>query len=230
MLASHPIGRHAATAAHPIELLLVDDHPLVVEALASALGREPDIHVVCSAGSVQDLAGCDAPPPDVALVDYGLPDGTGADACRMIKARWPETRIVMLSATDNEADVLASIRAGADGYVTKGQRLAVLVDILRDAHAGKPIVAPELLGRIAQGIRPRPSEPFLSAPLTPRELSVLRALTGGHSTQAIAAEMGIAQGTVLRHVEAIRRKFGVSTRLEAVTKAIQHHIVEPPAA
>ncbi|MGH9889470.1 MAG: response regulator transcription factor, partial [bacterium] len=103
------------------------------------------------------------------------------------------------------------------------------LDILRDAHAGRPIVSPELLGQIAQGLRPTPAEPFLAAPLTPRELSVLRALADGHSTHVIASELGIAAGTVLRHVEAIRRKFGVSTRLEAVTKAIQHHIVEPPA-
>jgi DNA-binding NarL/FixJ family response regulator len=229
MLTNHPTRTATPTPGNRIELLLVDDHQAVVEALASAFGREPDIHVVCSAASVREVADCRAARPDVALVDFGLPDGTGADACRLIKARWPETRIVMLSATDHERDVLASIRAGADGYVTKGQRLAVLVGILRDAYAGKPVIAPELLGQIAQGLHDRPAEPFLAAPLTPRELSVLRALADGHSTHGIAEEMGIAEGTVLRHVEAIRRKFGVSTRLEAVTKAIQHHIVEPPA-
>jgi DNA-binding NarL/FixJ family response regulator len=229
MSAQRQTAHPESTATHPIEVLLVDDHQAVVDALAMALGREPDIHVVGAVGSVREVADPHTARPDVALVDFGLPDGTGADACRLIKARWPTTRIVMLSATDFDADVMACIRAGADGYVTKGQRLAVLVRVLHDAYAGRPIVAPELLGRIAQGLQPRPSEPFLKAPLTPRELGVLRALADGQATRVIATDMGIAEGTVLRHVESIRRKFGVSTRLEAVTRAIQHHIVQPPA-
>jgi DNA-binding NarL/FixJ family response regulator len=228
MLAQQPGPDRHRAVGHQIGLLLVDDHRAVLEALATALGHEPDMVVVGTASSVREVADCRRR-PDVALVDYGLPDGTGADACRAIKARWPATRIVMLSATDFEGEVLASIRAGADGYVTKGQRLAVLVGVLRDAYAGKPILAPDQLGRIARGLRAHSVEPTLAAPLTPRELGVLRALADGHSTRVIAADLGIAEGTVLRHVEAIRRKFRVGTRLEAVTKAIQHRIVQPPA-
>jgi DNA-binding NarL/FixJ family response regulator len=214
---------------HRIGLLLVDDHRAVLDALASAFEREPDMDVVGTAGSIREVADRNMPRPDVAVVDHGLPDGTGADACRLIKARWPDSRIVMLSATAADDDILAMVRAGADGYVTKGQRLSALVRVVRETHAGTPSVAPELLGRIARGLRTGPPTSNLAAPLTARELTVLRALAGGHSTRRIAAELVIAEGTVLRHVEAIRRKFGVPTRLEAVTKAIQLHIIQMPA-
>jgi len=229
MLAQRPETHRHETVGHPIELLLVDDHRAVVDALAGALEREPGLVVVGTAGSIRELGDRNLPRPDVAIVDYQLPDGTGADACRLIKARWPESRIVMLSATATDDEVLAMVRAGADGYVTKAQRLSALVRIVREAHAGTPTVAPELLGRIARGLRAGPRASNLVAPLTPRELTVLRALADGHSTRSIAAELAIAEGTVLRHVEAIRRKFGVRTRLEAVTKAIQLHIVQMPA-
>jgi DNA-binding NarL/FixJ family response regulator len=228
MLAQQPRTNRQQATGRRIELLLVDDHRAVLDALATALGREPDMAILGTAGSIAELSRYLNRRPDVALVDYSLPDGTGADACRLIKARWPSTRIVILSATDAEPDVMAAIRAGADGYMTKGQRLSVLVSVLRDAYAGRQLLGADVLGRIARGLHALPSEPVLTSPLTPRELGVLRALADGHSTHVIAAELGIAEGTVLRHIEAIRRKFGVGTRLEAVTKAIQHDIVQPP--
>jgi DNA-binding NarL/FixJ family response regulator len=229
LLAQRPRAHRSTTVGHRIELLLVDDHRAVVDALASALEREPDMIVVGTAGSIREVTERALPRPDVAIVDFGLPDGTGADACRLIKARWPDTRIVMLSASATDEEILAMIRAGADGYVTKAQRLTALVRVLRDTYAGRPTVAPDMLGRIARGLRAGPAASSLAAPLTARELTVLRALAAGHSTHSIAAELAIADGTVLRHVEAIRRKFGVRTRLEAVTKAIQLHIVRTPA-
>lgn len=218
----------SASPTHPIGVLLVDDHQGVVEALASALEREPDLTVVGAACSVRDVTDPAQPRPDVAIVDYHLPDGTGADACRQIKARWPDTRIVMLSGTASDDEVVATLRAGADGYLSKGERLAVLLGAVRDTYAHRPIIAPAMLGRIAHELEAHPPRPVLLEPLTSRELMVLRALAGGQSTRGIALDLHIAEGTVRRHVEAIRRKFGVGSRLEAVSKAIQHHIVEPP--
>ena len=156
MLAQRPETHRHETVRHPIGLLLVDDHRTVVDALAGALEREPDMVVLGTAGSIREVADRNMPRPDVAIVDYGLPDGTGADACRLIKARWPETRIVMLSATASDDEVLSLVRAGADGYVTKAQRLSALVRVVREIYAGTPTVAPELLGRIARGLRAGP--------------------------------------------------------------------------
>ena len=216
-----------APAPTTISVLLVDDHRSVIEALTGALDREAGIVVIGIAGSVREVADLPPTPPDVAIVDYSLPDGTGADACRHIKARWPNARIVLLSGTADDDAVMSTLRAGADGYVAKSQRLAVLVGAVRDTHARKPIVDPALLGRIARNLDANPNRGVILEPLTSRELMVLRALAHGRSTREIAIDFHIAEGTVRRHVEAVRRKFGVSSRLEAVTKAIQLHIIEP---
>lgn len=218
------------TASRPIAVLLVDDHQTVIEALSGVIQREPDMVVIGSAGSVREVADLPQRAPDVAIVDYTLPDGTGADACRHIRARWPHARILILSGTADDAAILATLRAGADGYVTKSQRLAVLLSAIRATYAHQPIVDPTMLGRIVRGLQGDPQLPPVLESLTSRELTVLRGLAGGQSTRFIAGDLGIAEGTVRRHVEAIRRKFGVTSRLEAVTKAIQHHVIQAPLA
>lgn len=220
----------AVAIARPIAILLVDDHQTIIEALMGVLQREPDMVVIGVAGSVREVAGLPPRAPDVAIVDYTLPDGTGADACRHIKARWPQARIVMLSGTADDDAILFTLRAGADGYVAKAQRLAVLLSAIRATHAHQPIVDPTMLGRIARSLESQPPLAPLLEPLTSRELTVLRSLSGGQSTRGIATDLGIAEGTVRRHVEAIRQKFGVASRLEAVTKAIQHHVIQAPPA
>ena len=220
----------AATTARPIAVLLVEDHESLIELLKAMLQREPDMVVIGSARSVREVADLPNTAPDVAIVDYTLLDGTGADACRHIKARWPQARILMLSGTADDDAILFTLRAGADGYVAKAQRLAVLLSAIRATHAHEPIVDPTMLGRIARSLESQPQLAPLREPLTSRELTVLRALAGGQSTRGIATDLGIAEGTVRRHVEAIRRKFGVASRLEAVTKAIQHHVIQAPPA
>jgi DNA-binding NarL/FixJ family response regulator len=223
-----PEGGSAASTPPRIRVFLVDDHSVVLEALASTLGRQHDMVVVGTAGSVREVADLVQVAPDVAIVDYHLPDGTGADACRQIKARWPGARIVMLSASGGQEMVLGALRAGADGYVNKGERLSVVVEAVRNAHARRPIIGPAQLGQIVSDLRASPRTAPLREHLTSRELTVLKALTLGKATRAIAADLGITEGTVRRHVEAIRRKFGVASKLEAVSAALQHRIVELP--
>jgi DNA-binding NarL/FixJ family response regulator len=218
------------TSGPPIRLFLVEDHRAVLEALASALNRRAGLTVVGTAGSVREVVEARGIRPDLAIVDYHLPDGTGADAGRQIGARWPGTRIVMLTASATEDEIIAAVRAGADAFLTKGESLARIVEVIRATMAGDPSISPSLLGRMAQDLADAPTRPALSEPLTSRELTVIRALAAGQSTRAIASELGISPGTVLRHVEAIRRKFNVHSRLEAVSEALRHHIVELPAA
>ena len=216
----------------PTTLLLVEDIALVRDALVDALDGRGGIEVIGSAGSLADLAAAMGRCPDVALVDFRLPDGTGVDACRQIRARWPSTQVVMFSAQTDEASILASFQAGALGHLSKGERLATIIRAVHDARAGRPIVSPEQLGRIAQTLgadevaAPEPRAASAHTMLTSRELAVLRLLANGHGTRDIAAQLGIAEGTVRRHVEAIREKLGVHTRLEAVSEAHRRHIVE----
>jgi DNA-binding NarL/FixJ family response regulator len=102
-----------------IRVLFVEDHRLLADSLSAMLAREPDIEVIGIAGTVAEAKELSRQRPDVVLMDYHLPDGTGADATRAIKARWPSARVVMVTALSDDETVLESIQAGADGYLTK---------------------------------------------------------------------------------------------------------------
>src|SRR5438477_12228822 len=113
--------------AKPIRVLLVDDHQLLTGALSQMMSREPDLRVVGVAGSVAEAKTMSRERVDVVLMDYRLPDGTGAEATRAIKARWPAARVVMLTALNDDETVLESIQAGADGYLTKDKAVEEVV-------------------------------------------------------------------------------------------------------
>jgi DNA-binding NarL/FixJ family response regulator len=217
----------------PIRVLLVDDHQVVAEALGSALARF-DIEIVGVAHSLGELQALRAERPDVVLMDYRLPDGTGADGCRVAKARWPSARVVILTGFEDDDALVATLTAGADGFMLKSRRIAAVVEGIRAAFERHPVLSPAMLGALAQRLGNQPSKPIRPEhprpeSLTPRELTVLRALANGAATRTIAHDLGLSEGTVRVHVEAIRRKFHVSSRLEAVTSAIHHHIVEVAA-
>jgi len=216
-----------------IRVFLVDDHRLVLDGLVSSFGRSPDVEVVGTAMTLRELAdhGIQAVDrPDVVLMDHHLPDGTGIDGCRLVTARWPGARIIMLTATGDDATRLAAIEAGADGYLLKASRFETVLRAVHAAFDHEQLLPASVIGDLARRLADRPTERVLTQPLTPRELTVLKALSLGGSTSGIASDLGLRQGTVRVHIEAIRRKFHVSSRLEAVSAAIQHHIVEVPGA
>lgn len=214
--------------ARLIRVLLVDDHPLIIDAVAAMLSRQPDTEVVGTARTIRELGELEIARPDVVLMDYRLPDGNGTEGCRLVKARWPDARIVVLTGAEDQGAAAAVVEAGADGYLVKTEGLSTVIDAIRDAFERRLTLSPEILGDIARGLTARRAGRILLQPLTPRELMVLKALSRGQSTATIAAELGLVQGTVRVHVEAIRRKLNVSSRLEAVTAAIRYGIVEAP--
>lgn len=224
--------RRAGPAEHqPIRVLLVDDHQLLTEALARILELEPDISVVGVAGSVADAKTMARERLDVVLMDYRLPDGTGADATRAIKARWPGARIVMLTALNDDETILESIQAGADGYLTKDRAVEDVVSAVRSANAGETLLPRSVIVGIAQRVaaaRDRAQDRQPVEPLTPRELDVLRALTDGLSTPEICDRLFIAPNTLRTHVQNIMGKLRVHSKLEAVAFALRHRLVEPP--
>jgi two-component system nitrate/nitrite response regulator NarL len=217
----------------PIRVVLVDDHQMLLEALGAALAASADIEVIGVAASLADLRELKVGRPDVVLMDYHLPDGTGADGCRLAKARWPQVRVVILTGAGQQEAAVASVTSGADGFLIKAGRLVVLIEAIKTAFARHPVLSPEVLGELARQLQESRTESTSARtapdPLTPRELTVLRALSLGRSTGDIASELALSQGTVRVHVEAIRRKFHASSRLEAVSSAIAFHIVEVPA-
>ncbi len=220
-----------SSESKPIRVLLVDDHQLLTGALSRMLASEPDIEVVGVAGTVAEAKTIARERLDVVLMDYRLPDGTGADATRAIKARWPAARVVMLTALNDDETILESIQAGADGYLTKDRAVEDVVGAVRAAHAGETLLPRSVIMGIAQRVaaaRDRSTERRQVDPLTPRELEVLRALTEGLSTPEICERLFIAPNTLRTHVQNIMGKLRVHSKLEAVAFALRNRLVEPP--
>ncbi len=195
------------------------------------LAREPDIEVVGIAGTVADAKIMSRERLDVVLMDYRLPDGTGVEATRAIKARWPAARVVMVTALTDDETVLESIQAGADGYMTKDRAAEEVVAAVRAAHAGETLLPRSVIIEIARRVaaaRERGDERRVVEPLTPRELEILRALTEGMSTPDICARLFIAPNTLRTHVQNIMGKLRVHSKLEAVAFALKYRLVDPP--
>jgi len=217
--------------AKRIRVMLVDDHQLLTGSLAALLSREPDIEVVGVAASVAEAKAMARERLDVVLMDYRLPDGTGAEATRAIKARWPAARVVMLTAVSDDETILESIQAGADGYLTKDRAVEDVVSAVRQAYAGETLLPRSVIVGIAQRVvaaRDKTTERRAMEPLTPRELEVLKALTEGLSTPEICERLYIAPNTLRTHVQNIMGKLHVHSKLEAVAFAIRNRLVEPP--
>ena len=217
-----------------IRVLLVDDHQLLTDALAGLMRHTDDIEVVGVCGSlaaVQDAIRSSPTSVDVALMDYLLPDGTGADATRAVKRRWPSARVVMLTSVADDETMLDAVEAGIDGYLTKDRAGRDVVEAVRDAHAGEMLlphaVAVELAHRVAGGRR-QAARPTDVHALTPREIEVLQALVEGRSSRDICADLYIAPNTLRTHVQNLLSKLRVHSKLEAVAYALKQQLVDLP--
>jgi DNA-binding NarL/FixJ family response regulator len=214
-----------------IRVLFVEDHRLLADSLSALLRREPDIAVVGIAGTVAEAKELARNRLDVVLMDYQLPDGTGAEATRAIKARWPAARVIMVTALTDDETVLESIQAGADGYLTKDRAAEEVVLAVRAAFAGETLLPRSVIAEIARRValsKERTDERLMIEPLTPRELEVLRALSEGLSTPEICERLFIAPNTLRTHVQNIMGKLRVHSKLEAVAFALRYRLVEPP--
>jgi DNA-binding NarL/FixJ family response regulator len=201
----------------PLRVLVVDDERLFAELMRVALTNARDIEVV---DVVHDVATAVARAPElrpaVVLSDYHLPDGTGGDVARALRRTAPEVAVLVLTG-DPSTSVLADVaRSGAVGHLTKARDLEDVVAAVRLAASGEILFAPSELQRLL--LAPR-TETKLDDPLTTRELEVLRLLAGGSSTAASSELLGISTATLRAHVQAILRKLGAHSRLEAVAEA-----------
>ena len=217
----------------PIRVLLVDDHQLLTDSLARILSAEPDITVVGIAGTVADARDLARDRMDVVLMDYRLPDGTGAEATRAIKARWPTARVVMLTAVQDDETVIETIQAGADGYLTKDRAVDDVVQAVRSARNGEALLPHSVMIDIANRVRAsrgrdREAERPPPEPLTARELEVLRALADGLPSPVICEQLVISRNTLRTHIQNIMAKLHAHSKLEAVTVGLRFKIIEPP--
>jgi DNA-binding NarL/FixJ family response regulator len=195
-------------------VFLVDDHAMFRAGVRSELGRSVD--VIGEAGTPTDaVAGIRATRPDVVLLDVHMPDGGGLAVLRELGDALPDTRVLALSVSDAAEDVIALIRAGARGYVTKTISAADLADAVRRVADGDAVFSPRLAGFVLDAFRDAPSMPSVDPELdqlTPREREVMRLLARGYTYREIASELFISIKTVETHASNVLRKLQLSSR------------------
>lgn len=213
-------------ASASIRVFLVEDHALFASGVRSELGE--GFHVVGQAGSVTEaVAAIGAAAPDVVLLDVHLPDGSGASVVERVAAEHAEMRFLALSVSDAAEDVIAVIRAGARGYVTKSIAPAELADAVRRVHEGDAVFSPRLAGFVLDafaGTIPPPIDPELDQ-LTAREREVLRLIARGYAYKEVARELYISVKTVEAHVSAVLRKLQLTNRYELSRWASDRRLV-----
>jgi DNA-binding NarL/FixJ family response regulator len=213
-------------AASAVRVVVVDDHHLFRAGVRAELGEA--VEVVGDAGTVQEaLAAIAAERPDVVLLDVHMPDGGGVEVIRRTAAAQPEVRFLALSVSDAADDVIAVIRAGARGYVTKSISAAELTEAIVRVSEGDAVFSPRLAGFVLDAFAGAPA----SAPdaeleqLTPREREVLRHIARGYMYKEIAQRLGISVKTVEAHVSAVLRKLQLSSRHELSRWALERRLV-----
>jgi DNA-binding NarL/FixJ family response regulator len=225
------VTEEATTPKRPVRVFLVDDHGLFRAGVRAELDSITDeIEVVGEAGTVGEaVAGIAHRKPDVVLLDVHMPDGGGAEVLRKVRPAHPDVVFLALSVSDAAEDVIAVIRAGARGYVTKTISSQELVRAVVRVADGDAVFSPRLAGFVLDAFADRPGAAPISDPeldlLTPRERDVLRLLARGYAYKEIASELFISVKTVETHVSSVLRKTQLSNRYELSRWASDRRLV-----
>lgn len=195
-----------------IRVLVVDDHTVVRDGLSVIIDQEPGLKVVAQAANGRQAVELwHEHRPDITLMDLQMPLLNGVSAIAEIRTAHPEARIIVLTTFDGDEDIYRALRAGAKSYILKDVRRNDLFHCIREVHAGKYFLPPEVAAKLAG------RQPLVA--LTSRELEVLHLLSEGKSNKAVAAQLSIAEVTVKSHVRAVFSKLNVLSRTEAIAVA-----------
>ncbi|HXA43692.1 MAG TPA: response regulator transcription factor [Candidatus Solibacter sp.] len=215
----------------PVRLMIVEDHRMVAESLERALRSDKTIVVVALAESVAEaIAAVDAAAPNVVLMDYSLPDGTGADAAAAIRSMAPAVTIVFISGNPTDEAMLAAVEVGASGFLHKTQAIGELTDAILRAAAGEMLIPARELSRLLvsrqQARRSDAERDQVAGRLTAREREILSLMASGWDNSAMADKLHLELTTIRWHVQNILEKLGAHSKLAAVARAAEYGLVQ----
>lgn len=212
---------------NPTRVLLVDDQELFRRGVTMVLGAAGDFEIEDVDDGDQAIERIAADPFDVVLLDVRMPGRSGVEVCAEIKALAPSTGIIMLTASDEEADLYESIRAGASGYLLKdGSTYDQVAEAVRVVAGGQSLISPAMATKLLDEFVQMSRDPVQSTSLTARELEVLRLVARGMSNRDIAKELFISENTVKNHIRNILEKLQMKSRMEAAMYAVRSKLID----
>ena len=215
--------------AAPLRIFLLDDHELVRRGIADLLTSTGGFEIVGEAGTAEEARNrILAVRPDVAILDGRLPDGSGIDVCRDVRSALPDTYCLILTSYDDDDAVLASVLAGASGYVLKEVRGSGLIDAIRQVAMGRSLIDPAVVSKVMAHLQAGSGKQDRLAGLTEREREVLDLVADGLTNRQIGERLFLSEKTVKNYVSSLLGKLGVADRTHAAVVALQRGIVHLP--
>ena len=206
------------TAQNLIRILAVDDHPLLRKGIAALVNAEPDMKLVAEASNGKEAVNAfRSVRPDVTLMDLQMPGISGLDTIHAIREEFPQARIIVLTTYSGDMQVLSALRAGARGYILKGDVQDELLNSIRAVHAGQKRIPPDVAAELAIH--------STDDALTGREIDVLKLIAAGNGNKQIADMLSISEATVKSRVTNILSKLGANDRAHAVTIGLSRGII-----
>jgi len=203
---------------HPIRVLNIDDHPLLSQGIAAMINNEPDMRLVGVASTADEgIETYRRIRPDITLMDLQLPDCSGIEALTAIRTEFPDARIILLTMFAGDVEIQRALQAGAQAYLLKSMDPEQMIATIRQVHAGKRRVLPEIASQLAEHMG--------DEHLTDRELEVLRHVSEGSRNRDIAHKLFIAEDTVKVHVKHIMGKLGAADRTHAIAIAARRGFI-----
>ena len=204
-------------------ILLIDDHPLLRKGVKQLIELDDELHVIAEASDAIDgIKAAKESEPDLILLDLNMPNINGIEALKMLRDEEITSRIIVFTVSDNEEDVVAALKAGADGYLLKDMEPEELLASLRQAALGKVVISDKLTTLLAQALQSgRSSNKSDISSLTPREKQIIKLIAGGLPNKLIARKLNITEGTVKVHVKHLLKKLRLRSRVEVAVWAVQ---------